>query len=60
MPHVQAKLDEQTFKEVKKDAIDKEEAIGDYVKDAVVKKLEQSKLTEASESALNNQTETKK
>jgi len=43
MPHVQAYLDTAVFKEVKKDAIDKNLQIGDYVKEAVVKKLEDSK-----------------
>jgi formylmethanofuran dehydrogenase subunit C len=46
MPHVQAKLDDPTFREVKKDAIDKDKSIGDYVKDAVVAELERGK-TEA-------------
>ncbi len=43
MPHVQANLDEAVFKEVKKDAIDKNLQIGEYVKEALVKKLEDSK-----------------
>ena len=43
MPHVQANLDEAVFKEVKKDAIDKNMQIGEYVKKALVKKLEDSK-----------------
>ena len=43
MPHVQAYLDTAVFKEVKKDAIDKNLQIGDYVKKAVLKKLEDSK-----------------
>jgi len=43
MPHVQAYLDTAVFKEVKKDAIDKNLQIGDYVKEAVLKKLEDSK-----------------
>lgn len=43
MPHVQANLDEAVFKEVKKDAIDKNLQIGEYVKKALVKKLEDSK-----------------
>jgi hypothetical protein len=43
MPHVQARLDDTTFKEVKKDAIDNDVSIADYVKDAVVAKLERSK-----------------
>ena len=43
MPYVQANLDEAVFKEVKKDAIDKNLQIGEYVKEALVKKLEDSK-----------------
>lgn len=43
MPHVQARLDNAVFKEVKKDAIDKDKTLGDYVKDAVVEHLERSK-----------------
>ena len=43
MPHIQAYLDTAVFKEVKKDAIDKNLQIGEYVKEAVVKKLEDSK-----------------
>jgi hypothetical protein len=41
MPFVQAKLDDATFKEVKKDAIDKDVTVGTYVKEAVVARLEQ-------------------
>jgi len=43
MPHVQAKLNSETFKEVKKDAIDKDVTLGDYVKDAVIDRLNRSK-----------------
>jgi hypothetical protein len=43
MPHVQARLDDPTFKEVKKDAIELDKTLGEYVKDAVVAKLERSK-----------------
>ncbi len=49
MPHVQANLDEAVFKEVKKDAIDKNLQIGEYVKEALVKKLEDSKKEEEAE-----------
>ena len=59
MPHVQAYLDTAVFKEVKKDAIDKNLQIGDYVKEAVVKKLEDSKkevVEEAEKSEPNNLT----
>lgn len=41
MPFVQAKLDEATFKEVKKDAIDKDVTVGTYVKEAVVARLKE-------------------
>jgi hypothetical protein len=40
MPHVQTTLDSETFKKVKKDAIDKEKTLNDYVRDAVVQALE--------------------
>lgn len=57
MPHVQANLDESTFKDIKKDAIDSNLSVGDYVKDALVKKLEDSKKNKddkaAKESKLN-------
>jgi len=43
MPHVQARLKDDIFKEVKKDAIDKDITMADYVRDAVTAKLEQSK-----------------
>lgn len=43
MPHVQTRLDTDVFKEVKKDAIDKDVTLGDYIKDAVVERLKRSK-----------------
>ena len=42
MPHVQTTLDTETFKKVKKDAIDKEKTLNDYIRDAVVKELDAS------------------
>ena len=42
MPHIQAKLDSETFKKVKKDAIDKDITMGDYIKDAVIDCLNRS------------------
>lgn len=52
MPHVQANLDAETFKRIKKDAIDKDQTMGDYVKDALKKQLEET----AEKSELNNET----
>lgn len=43
MPHVQTKLDSDTYKEVKKDAIDKDVTMADYVKEAVVAHLQRGK-----------------
>jgi hypothetical protein len=60
--HIQAKLDSETFKELKKEVVDKETTVGDFVKDAVVSKLEESKKEKEdkkmSESESNNQTKT--
>lgn len=54
MPHhVQARLDDATFKEVKIDAINKDKSIGDYVKDAVVEQLERSKSGSVVEETVN-------
>jgi hypothetical protein len=54
MPHhVQARLDDATFKEVKIDAINKDKSIGDYVKDAVVEQLERSKSESVVEETVN-------
>jgi hypothetical protein len=39
MPHVQTTLDSETFKKVKKDAVDKDKTLNDYVRDAVVREL---------------------
>lgn len=44
MPYVQTSLDSETFKEVKKDAIDKAITLGDYVKEAVVERLRSGKV----------------
>jgi hypothetical protein len=49
MPHVQANLDNETFKEVKKDAIDKDVTLGDYVKDALKAHLKRGSNTEEAE-----------
>jgi hypothetical protein len=43
MGKVQANVDTELLKEVKKDAIDKDITIGTYVAEALVSKLEQSK-----------------
>jgi hypothetical protein len=39
MPHVQASLDNETYKEIKKDAIDKDVTLGNYVKEALKEHL---------------------
>ncbi len=59
MPHIQAVLDDSTFREVKKDAIDQDKTIGNYVRDAVIKQLEQSKAenVEVKQITLNNEKE---
>lgn len=56
MPHIQANLDTALFKQVKKDAIDKDESIAEYVKEAVVKRLEESKRTEEANEETNQPT----
>ena len=43
MGKVQAHVDNELLKEVKKDAIDKDETLGTYVKEALVSRLEKSK-----------------
>ena len=54
MPFVQANLDSKTFKEVKKDAIDKDVTLGTYVKEAVLERLERSKAEASEEETTNN------
>jgi hypothetical protein len=53
MPHVQAKLDDATFKEVKIDAITKDKSMAEYVKDAVIEQLERSKSGSVVEETVN-------
>jgi hypothetical protein len=43
MGKVQAHVDNEILKKVKKDAIDKDETLGTYVKEALVERLEKSK-----------------
>lgn len=43
MAKVQANIDNELLKQIKKDAIDKDVTIGTYVSEALVHKLEQSK-----------------
>jgi hypothetical protein len=35
MPHIQANLDDETYKEIKKDAIDKDVTMGNYAAEAL-------------------------
>jgi len=54
MPHhVQARLDDATFKEVKIDAITKDKSMAEYVKDAVIEQLERSKSESVVEETVN-------
>lgn len=53
MGKVQAHIDNEILKEVKKDAIDKDITIGNYVAEALVSKLEQSKAEAVSKEAVN-------
>jgi len=55
MPHVQTTLDTETFKKVKKDAIDKEKTLNDYIRDAVVKELDASSSGEEAKEETTNQ-----
>ena len=47
MSYVQTRLPTELLKEVKKDAIDKDLSLGDYVKEALVGQLERSKSEKA-------------
>lgn len=60
MPFVQTKLDDATFKEVKKDAIDKDVTMGTYVKEAVVARLKEEASREQSNQTNSNSTEGEK
>jgi hypothetical protein len=57
MAHIQASIPTELAKEVRKDAIDKDESISDYVKVALVDRLKQSKQeAEAGSKESSNQT----
>ena len=49
MAKVQANIDNELLKQIKKDAIDKDVTIGTYVSEALVSKLEQNKEGEKKE-----------
>ena len=53
MGKVQAHIDNEILKEVKKDAIDKDITIGNYVAEALVSKLEQSKAEALGKESVN-------
>jgi hypothetical protein len=47
MTHIQAFVDDELHKEIRKKAIDEDITVSDFVRDALVKKLEQSKVEKA-------------